>query len=397
MNKKIVIGVGILIAAVLALLYFGPLHRNTAFIETAVNEVTGPGCPTGSVFSVAPVDPKDFISITPLGNLNPPDHTIPTDHIYVVIKQDNKIDPSRAKTVRAPGDITITRVSHDTAKKQGAIFSDDYAFNFSPCKQVRLNFGHVNTISQELQTAFENAKPSCDTKIPREGDEYTYCNADMNYAIKTGTVLGTAGSGTSTGLDVQAVDQRSPKLIYANPKRYRDDAFHFVCPLDLFDETTKATLYEKLGSTQTKRTIKPRCGAISQDVPGTAQGNWITGVGANDPMDQPGNWDKSLALVHDNFDPSVGIASIGGVIGNPGQIAFTPTHTGATNREFGEVKPDGSIYCYYSDSQAGSGNIMKSQQLLVQLTSPTSLKAELQTGSCGEQLKITDNATTFER
>lgn len=396
MIKKILIGVSILCIAVLAILYFSPLRKKTAFIQTAINQVAGPGCPNGSLFSVSPIDLSEFISITPLGNLSPPDHTIPTDHIYVVLKTHNNIDLSNAKNVHAPGNITITRINHNTALKQGAVWSDDYGIDFSPCNDVRINFGHVNTISDELKSVFEKAGPSCDTQIPREGDEYTYCTADMNYAVKAGVVLGTAGSGTSTGLDIQAIDDRSEKLAYANPKRYRNNSFHFVCPLDLFEPTVQKSLYDRLGSTQSKRTTEPRCGEVSQDISGSAQGNWITGVDANDLIDEPGNWDKSLALVHDNFDPSVGIASIGGVIGQSGQIAFTPNRDGTINRAFSEVKADSVVYCYYSDAQAGSGNVIKNQRLLIQLTTAVTMQAELQNGGCSSSVSFS-KPTTYER
>lgn len=395
MFKKIAIGVIAVVALGVLLVFFSQLRTR---LPKAVNTIarTGPGCAAGGVFTAPPMAPADFLSITPLGNLNPPDHTVPTDHIYVVIKENNTIDPAYDKTVRAPGDIVIQSMSHNTAKKQGAVFSDDYAIDFSPCNDVRINFGHVTTISPQLQAAFEAARPSCNTQVPRPGDDYTYCRADLNYTMKAGEIIGTAGGGASTGLDIQAIDRRVTGNPYANPSRYRSDALHFVCPLDLFDQTTKAALYEKLGSNRIKRTIEPRCGAVNQDVPGTAQGNWITGVKANDPIDQPGNWDKSIALVHDNFNPAIGVASIGGVIGSPTIIAFVPKHDGTINREFSEVKPDGNVYCYQTDAQPGSGNVARSGSLLIQLTSATTMQAEFIPGACPGSVAFS-KATTYER
>ncbi len=393
MLKKIVVGLVVILVAVFLLMVAGELRRRTPKLA---NTIGGPGCAPGGVFSASPIAPADFISITPLGNLSPPDHTVPTDHIYMVIKENNTIDPAYDRPVRAPGDITIQSINHNTTKKQGAVFSNDYALDFSPCTDVRINFGHVTSISPQLQAAFEAARPSCDTQVPRPGDDYTYCRAQLKYAMKAGEIIGTAGGGTATGLDIQAVDRRQSGKPYANPKRYRSDALHFVCPLDLFDEATKATLYEKLGSSRTKRTIEPRCGEVNQDVPGTAQGDWITGVKASDLIDQPGNWDKSIALVHDNFDGVTGIASIGGVIGTPGQIAFVPQHEGTINREFSEVKSDTNVYCYQTDTQPGSGTTIKSQRLILQLTSATTLDAELQQGSCSGSVTFS-KPTTYER
>src|SRR5262245_38095770 len=39
--------------------------------------------PGSLVFTQSPVDPSAISSITPLGNLNPPGHTLPTNHIYL--------------------------------------------------------------------------------------------------------------------------------------------------------------------------------------------------------------------------------------------------------------------------------------------------------------------------
>ncbi|MFY9484661.1 MAG: hypothetical protein WAP74_03535 [Patescibacteria group bacterium] len=393
MLKKIVVGLVVILVAVFFTMVVGELRRRTPKL---VNTIGGPECAPGGMFTASPIAPTDFLSITPLGNLSPPDHTVPTDHIYVVIKENNTIDPAYDRPVRAPGDIVVQSINHNTAKKQGAVWSDDYALDITACKDVRLNFGHVTSISPQLQAAFEAARPSCDTQVPRPGDDYTYCRAQLNYAMKAGEIIGTAGGGTATGLDIQAVDRRQSGKPYANPKRYRSDALHFVCPLDLFDEATKATLYEKLGSSRTKRTIEPRCGEVNQDVPGTAQGDWITGVKASDLIDQPGNWDKSIALVHDNFDPSVGIASIGGVIGSPTKIAFMPKHEGTINREFSEVKPDGTVYCYQTDAQPGSGNIARSGSLLIQLTNATTMQVELTQASCSGSGSFS-KPTTYER
>ena len=41
-----------------------------------------PALPATLVFTNSPADPSAIDTIIPLGNLNPPDHTLPTDHIY---------------------------------------------------------------------------------------------------------------------------------------------------------------------------------------------------------------------------------------------------------------------------------------------------------------------------
>ena len=62
-----------------------------------------------------------------------------------------------------------------------------------------------------------------------------------------------------------------------------------------------------------------------QDKAGTLQGNWfLKGVG--------GSGDNVVFFGYDNFDPSLGIVSVGGVFAEPGKMEFTPGGSGLRNR-----------------------------------------------------------------
>ncbi len=405
MNKYLLFGIGLVIVLIVAGVGFFVVRKSARPIKSQIfNQLIASDCPNRPLFTVPPIDPKDFLTIIPLGNLSPPDHIIPTDHIYLTVKDNNKIDPTKAVPVMAPGDITITRISHNTALKSGKVFSDDYAIDFSPCKDVRANFGHVTKLSDELKAVFDKASPGCQSHNPRPEDKYSYCNADVSYKLSAGAAIGEAGGGTSTGLDWRLVDRRSMPLVWANPKRYRDDQFHFACPIDLYDPKIKAELYERFGGYGgQKRTVEPRCGEVNQDKPGTAQGNWISGDGL---IDQPEQWSKTLALVHDNADPTIGVVSIGGVIGEPTKIQFTPKHEGTLNREFGEVLPDGKIYCYQGEMRRAQdqsqpanlafNRIESLQRVIIQLISANSMKIELQNGSCSDEVSFL-KPTVYQR
>jgi hypothetical protein len=57
--------------------------------------------------------------------------------------------------------------------------------------------------------------------------------------------------------------------------------------------------------------------------------------------------DPHLALVHDNLDPTVGVFSIGTSLATAtGAWRFTPEHSGTHNREFSEITPGDTIYCF---------------------------------------------------
>src|SRR5947207_4792604 len=73
---------------------------------------------SGTVFALraSPVDPSFVDFILPLGNLNPPSHTFPTDHIYFYV---GFLRPeARGVPVFAPGDGNVTAIiSHSNDPK----------------------------------------------------------------------------------------------------------------------------------------------------------------------------------------------------------------------------------------------------------------------------------------
>jgi hypothetical protein len=236
-------------------------------------------------------------------------------------------------------------------------------------------------------------------------EEITYCQAEMAYSLKAGGEIGIVGAERASGIDLGVSDQRVTAKLYVNPKHHRNSSV--VCGLDLFDATTKAQLYAKLGRQEGEgdqakfipRTIEPKCGEVNQDKAGTALGNWITGEGM---MDSPETWDKTIALVHDNFDPTLGTASIGGVISQAQKITFVPTYSGKVNREWSQVTPDNQIYCYDSSgnspthSLSANGPSSEQSYLLISLTDATHLNAEIGAGNCSNNPNFT-HLTQYQR
>jgi hypothetical protein len=67
-------------------------------------------------FRASPIALSAIEFIAPLGNLNPPDHTLPTDHIYLYHRLNNQAAPPR--TVVAPADGTVqTIINHNSDVK----------------------------------------------------------------------------------------------------------------------------------------------------------------------------------------------------------------------------------------------------------------------------------------
>lgn len=352
----------------------------------------GPACSDNLVYTVSPIAPEKILSIIPLGNIGAPDHILPTDHIYLMVKNDNNVDPSKAVPVSAPADIIVTNITSHKTLRNGKVFSDDYYIEFSPCKDIKARFDHVTALPPKLMNLLSQNKGECEKNNPRPGDEFSYCRYNVKQEIKAGEELGKAGGGTSTALDFWTQDFRLKKLEYANPKRYFEDQFYITCPIDYFEPSLKKTLSEKFGSwSGQKRTAEPLCGEVNQDIKGTAQGNWTSGDGY---IDMPEHWVERLALAHDNVDPNIGIIAIGGVISKSVKIQFPFAQTGLKNRNFSQVTADGNIYCY--EGETNSMEEVPKGRVLIQLTDKVSLKVEYQQKSCDESTSFS-SPTVYRR
>ena len=366
-------------------------------LQHLIARLAVPGCPSsGAVFTVAPTDSSAFDYLIPLGNLNPPDHTIPTDHVYYVFPGDINQGRPPVTSVRAPSKIHITRVSRITAIVGNSVRSHDYKLDFSPCRGVDAYFDHITGLSPGLSQAVSAAGERCEEYHPRPTDTYRYCNSNFDYVAQAGDVIGQAGGGTAAGFDFGATDDRSPTMAYSNPARYNQ--LHVVCPFDLFVGSIRDSFLTRFGRTGSPRTIAPVCGTVMQDQPGTAQGNWFIGDAS---AGSPEGWNKSLALVHDNFDPSQGVVSFGGNGGGAFRLDFIPTSSGTINREFSGITPGHEVYCFESVGQQGQQTSTQSssqpaRRVLIQLMSATRLLFEAQTGSCRSPFALI-SPTTYAR
>jgi hypothetical protein len=277
--------------------------------------------------------------------------------------------------VFAPGDVTIYYITQtQTFGSNGNLLDEDYSVYFSPCKQIRAWYGHM-IISDRLKA--EVAKTECQ-EMGASPPGYKQCQYLLNYKVKAGDYMGTAGGGTSASLDLGVYDSRTPISGFVAPGRYRSDYLETNCPVDYFTEPLKSTMYGLLGWFNGKRTVEPICGSVMQDVPGTAQGNWFDGPLSNLNLENEG---KAISLVHDYHFGVLGELVIGGQVSQPGIIEFTTTHTGTTDREPSEVRADGKIYCYQNDNVQET-YMGLSGKFILQLVDANTLKIEHQDGSC---------------
>ena len=359
-----------------------------------------PSCDSvNALFSVSPLQYSDVSAIVPLGNLNPPSHTFPTNHIYFYIAKENPADPQGVpKTVPffAPGNITITRI--DTSEHlSGNPPYTDYTVRFSPCRELNAYFGHVSSLSANISVLI-GASQGCN-EYTTGGERYRSCTHYVDVRLSAGEAIGTTGGRKGqNALDFGAIDLRFPELQYSNRARWKqaDEMLHTACPIDYFMPQEKARLEALLGDSATRRTASPVCGSVMQDAAGTAQGIWfVKGTAQTYPED------AHLALVHDNVDPSRPVFSIGTSVPGlaPGAYYYDVSATRwQVNRDFPEIMPDGKIHCFEPTGKWLPYNRIANTVILLQLTTNTSLKiGKLNAAECGSGNWQFSDYAEFER
>jgi len=332
----------------------------TAAPETRPPLEALPEC-SGQKLTVPLVDVAEIYSISPLGNLNPPEHTLPTQHMYLHLN-------SAGVELRAPGDLKITTITSNMITGDESM--KDYGMTLALCEDVFIYFLHIKELSPELAPLLEGADCSSQGRY-----EHCYNNLPPHehYDIKAGELIGKVASAEHRNFDFGAYDHRH-RNEFVNPERYPSRGLYIICPLDLYESPVREELYDKL-----ERTKAPRCGTVMHDAAGTLKGNWFN---VDLTADSPDIWGKELSFADNNFDSPEAVISVGGVITGYGKWELTPAHSGRINRAFDEVTPDGNIYCYEGARQSG--------RIIVQLETETTLKIEHQDGSCGANTAFTD-------
>ena len=314
------------------------------------------GCDTGQLLSVSPIADTKLVSITPLGNLDPPGHVFPTDHIYLNVP--GRDQRHEVVAVVAPGFVEVSRI---TSQQQfGADPFTDYKIEFTICGTLSGHFAHLGAVSERLRAAFDGVNPECRERTVANV-MIRSCAADVRLRLTPREPVGETNP-RATGLDFGVFDS-SRRLGFVNAERYRTNlnTLGAICPLDRFVPEIRTALSARLGSGDlqpTLRTVEPVCGEVMQDRPATAQGNWFQSGRQAYPED------PHFAFVHDNVDPTRGVMSIGS--GIPG-IAAGAYRYGApagerVNRDPAEITDTGSVWCFdgLRARQATPGRILLS-------------------------------------
>lgn len=319
---------------------------------------------------------NSITSITPLGNISPPGHTIPTEHVYINVAA--PATGERTIPLTSPGQIWITHISGGPGGDYGG--STDYSVHFAVCEDVFGYFGHLDELSPSLLKIID------DLGCPAEAQAGTRdCSVEVLEPIDASAPLGTVR--TVGNFDLGIWDVRQERFA-VNPERYAGRSLFMQCPLIYFAESLSDRFLELLEGEG-----DARCGQVSYDVAGALQGNWFL-KGAEEE-------DRSVFFGYDNLEPGSGVVAVSGGLTEPGRMEFTPATSGSINRRFDEVTADGNVYCYERDgtgrheSYTSPGNLLEGH-VLAQVIGDAEARVAHGDGPCPVSPSM-DNALTYVR
>ncbi|MGQ9720931.1 MAG: hypothetical protein ACUVXA_06360 [Candidatus Jordarchaeum sp.] len=310
-------------------------------------------------FTHIPLEDDAYDSITPLGNLNPPSHTFPSDHIYFLLK-------NGTYDIVAPAKGVITQISNNT--QEGGNYQD-----------YTLRIRHTIT----FYSYFYHMSGLADWILEKTGKITGFTLVSI--PVEAGQVVGRAEKqpGGSFCLDWGAKDY-DVTLSFIHPETYGYGVeVHTVCPLDYLEESLKEKAYQKVN-----RIGEPRGGKIDYDILGRLSGNWFL------EGSQPGVWNYStnLALVYYVHNASQMVVSVGGNVLAPLPIGVF----NATGPDFREVSNESGKVIYHLVGAYPETVSDKNYTLVVQVVGDERIKVEAFEGH-QEEVDFTDKAVFYNR
>jgi hypothetical protein len=315
------------------------------FVAACGDKVAGPGdtsaCDNGLTFAVFPVPLSAIASITPVGAMGPPIHTIPTDHggVYLNSTAVPIVSPAAARIK------TINRARYLVSPfRQG---QTDYFFDAVLCGSYSLRFSHLITVVDRIASRINGS--NCSTYSTANETVETCSNNDPNIELAAGESIGTVGSASSGAFDFGLYDANTSNF-FVNPGRFSGPTRTAICPYEPYPVAMRNQLYALLETAGIHASgEEPQCGSMSVDVAGTAQGVWVL---RSNPVNQTGDETSFLVLAPHPMYPvskqavSAGPTTIAPSMGSPSLARYPIQTTGRVNRRFRDISADGLIYCY---------------------------------------------------
>jgi hypothetical protein len=315
-------------------------------VDSPDTGVSGPG-----TFTNSPLKFADILYLTPLGNLNPPGHTLPTDHVYFYYRT-SASDTSKMRDVYAPGSGTVVWINGPTP----------------PGVDAGIGIKMTNTFQYYL------------------GHVVLDPSVKVGSSIAAGQRLGTS-SPQSYAVDLGVINDEITLKGFAIPSRYPSQTIHADSPYKYYVQPLRDSLYSKV-----TRTAPDKDGKIDYDIPGRLVGNWfLNGLPLGDASATPDAWPKHLAFVYDMSTPSAVRVSIGGTLTMRGVFGVfkntpDPAEISTANGRVG-IKLTGQL-----DTSGFIFGI-----LVVQMIANDTIKVETFQSVTADTVQFDANASTYTR
>ncbi len=318
------------------------------------------------VFTVSPMEASNFSAVGPMGSVNPRmGHAFPTDHGYFRFRE-NIYPPSY--NVYVPANGTITKISYVVSEwpvnsGQTGTYKD-WQIDIEHTPDIKSRFGHMSSVEASILAQAGSLMPDIQNTV--------------SIPVSAGDVLGLCGGRPEVvyNLDWYIIDQ-SVNLDFIHPERYGRmlRAAHF---LDYCSESLQAQytplFFNPNGVPVVTRETEPLGGKIDHDQLGKLSGNWfhnsITTVEA-----AIAEYNKQLAFIYDEFDPTKIIITFGGPEGEiGGSTVSTPLGLYVTTYQVVGNSPDPTTV------NISSGEVtyqIKGLEILDETTIETTLLVEI--------------------
>lgn len=300
------------------------------------------------VFRASPLDEAEIRFIVPLGNLNPPGHTFPSDHIYFY----NRI-PNTPFTgpvpVYAPGDGRVQFILQSGVESQLGVRTGSFIYYLD----------HI-VLDAPIQ---------------------------IGVTLTAGQRIGVTGS-VAYGIDLGVINDQKT-VYFVNPPRFPGTSVHGDAPLPYYEEPLRSRLYARVQAVGSNQD-----GRFGYDEAGKLVGDWFvegTPVGESAVASA---WPRHLAFVYDNYDPSRVRVAIGGTLPLVG--AFAAASNGPDPRD---VTPGSGKVVYRLLQAGGPGDAPGAQRgvMAVQMLDATTLIVDVDPSATATDVALGPTARRYVR
>lgn len=312
---------------------------------------------TGPVqLTVSPVDTATIFAVTSLGQVAPPGHVLPTDHIYISF-----VDPW-----------------------SGARQNND-------CRARPVRAAAAGVIYFVLVT-----EAAVDTKVDVQAsatfhsyyDHVLLCPGEaVGTRVAAGDTIATT-TGRCPSMDLGVWDSGLTPNGFVNTSRYAGQSLHVLPPLRYFTEPLRSALYARVRLFEGIPAGKD--GRTDWGMRGRLLGDWVhmsLATANAETVGGPSGWPKSLSFAYDEFDRR-SLLSVGGTI-SPALVTPLPAGTDPAT-----VTPASGVLGFATQPYNGT---VRPGWCLVQMTTDDRLRIEFFAGATSRPAAFTAAAQDYVR